>query len=174
MKLLDEWERLRADAEAFARQIAAARAGGRGVDPNGAVEIVLDGDGRPVDVRLRPGWRGAVEPDGLAIAVREAWAAAVLDRLAAWVAAATDPITPARPPGDGEPTRSGAPASGASGGRGLSGRVVVEVSGGEVARLWIDDGWLGSAGDAEVEAAVRAALVDAFDTAGSTGRGAER
>ncbi|MCW6010291.1 hypothetical protein K1W54_37945 [Micromonospora sp. CPCC 205371] len=100
MTLLDELERLRADASAFARRVASARAGGRGVDRSGLVEIMLDGDGRPAKVRLRPGWRGAIGVGGLPVAVREAWFAAVLDRLAAWATAATDPAPAAGAPSD--------------------------------------------------------------------------
>jgi hypothetical protein len=89
--LLDDLELLRADASALARRVTVARAGGRGVDRSGAVEIVIDPDGRPADVRLRPDWRGAVRSGGLPGAVREAWSNAVLDRLSAWAVAATDP-----------------------------------------------------------------------------------
>ncbi|MEH1130266.1 hypothetical protein [Micromonospora sp. CPCC 206061] len=189
MTLLDDLKLLRADALALARRVAAVRAGGRGVDPSGAVEVMLGPDGWPDGVRLRPEWRGAVGPGGLAGAVREAWSAAALDRLGAWAAAATDPdgaaCTQAE---DGAPRGQAAhegvdgpsplPAAlvGQAAGRDPGGRVTVEVSGGELVALCVDEGWARLADDREIGAVVRAALAEAFSEAsgavdGSAARG---
>lgn len=128
MKLLDDLEGLSADALAFARLVAAVRAGGRGVDRSGAVEVVLDADGRPAEVWLRSDWRGAVGPGGLPAAVRDAWSAAALDRLATWVATATDPGAATCTPASDVAQRGHAGRGAADGGAGASGRAPADVA----------------------------------------------
>jgi hypothetical protein len=157
------------------------------MDRAGVVEIVFDADGRPDAVRLRPDWRGAVGVGGLAAAVREAWSAAVLDRLGAWATATADPDPVVEAPADDvaarrraarEDTNDGPPPAGtnagtaesalpaalvgAAAGRDPSGRVVAEISGGELTALRVDEGWARVADEVEIGAAVLAALVEAF------------
>ncbi|MGQ0576695.1 MAG: hypothetical protein ACT4RN_21215 [Pseudonocardia sp.] len=70
------------DASALAATVRHA-----GSDPSAQVRVEIDGTATSVRVALSPGWRAAVRPSGLGIAVLQAFTAATTARLAAWAEA---------------------------------------------------------------------------------------
>lgn len=63
---------------------AASPARAEGVDPTGAVHVVVGPDGLPESIRLEADWRRRVESESLGNAIGDAFRAASAERLADW------------------------------------------------------------------------------------------
>lgn len=80
-----------------------------GTDPTDTVRVRIDGTATDAQVTLEPGWRTELPPDRLGDAVRQAFTAATVARLAAWAEGpsptAARPPTPRGAGGSRPPTR---------------------------------------------------------------------
>ena len=89
-----ELHRLRGEARGLQRMVDLANrqvpARSEGIDPTGAVQIVLGDNGLPRTIHVEDGWDHKLRAERLGHAVIEAFSAAFYERLRAWTTAFTD------------------------------------------------------------------------------------
>jgi hypothetical protein len=93
--VLTQMRRIQADAMGLQRQVERANGnvplrGHRGIDPTGAVEVVLGTDGLPASIDVEDDWTRKVRPERLVRAVHDAFSVALQNRLRAWTSAFDD------------------------------------------------------------------------------------